>query len=124
MILGIGTDIIEIERIDKAIKDNPRFIYKVFTEKEIEYLEDKGFKPQHAAGGFAAKEAISKALGTGFREFSMKDIEIYRDNLGKPKVLLYRKAEELAKIQGDYMVHLSISHDRDKAIAYAILEVK
>ena len=124
MILGIGTDIIEIERIDKAIKNNPRFIYKVFTEKEIEYFQGRGFKPQHAAGGFAAKEAISKALGTGFRKFSMKDIEIFRDSLGKPKVLLYGKAQELAKIHGDYIVHLSISHDGDKAIAYAILEVK
>lgn len=124
MILGIGTDIIEIERIDKAIKDNPRFINKVFTEKEIEYMKDKGERAQHVAGGFAAKEAVSKALGTGFRKFSMKDIEIFRNNLGKPEVLLYGKAEELAKVHGDYIVHLSISHDRDKAIAYAILEVK
>ena len=82
MILGIGNDIVEIARIEKAIS-NEKFKKRVYTEKEIEITEKKGSK----AARFSAKEAISKALGTGVRDFNLTDIEILNDELGKPYVV-------------------------------------
>ena len=75
MILGIGNDVVEIARIEKAIS-NEKFIKRVYTEKEIEIIEKKGNKIASYAGRFSAKEAISKALGTGIRDFNLTDIEI------------------------------------------------
>ncbi|EJO5346849.1 holo-ACP synthase [Clostridium botulinum] len=124
MIYGIGVDIVEIERIQKAISRNENFINKLFTIREIEILEKKNFKPESVAGKFAAKEAVSKALGTGIRNFSFKDIEIINNELGKPEVFLKSKAEDI--INQDYKsynIHLSISHEKQQAIAYALLEV-
>lgn len=123
MIIGVGIDIIEIDRIERAVKHNKNFLYKLFTEKEIEYFNAHGYKIESIAGVFAAKEAISKALGTGFRGFGFKDIEILKDNKGKPEVILFNKAKALAEIYGNYKVHLSISHNKSNAIAYAVMEV-
>ena len=74
MILGIGVDIIEIDRIEKAIKKQNKFLEKIFTNKEIEYFQNRKMNIEVIAGNFAAKEAISKALGTGFRGISFLDI--------------------------------------------------
>ena len=79
MIIGIGTDIIEIERIETAVKRTKNFMNKMFTENEIKIFESRGFRSEVIAGNFAAKEAVSKAVGTGFRDFGVKDIEILRD---------------------------------------------
>ena len=122
MIIGIGTDIIEIDRIEKAMERTSGFIQKSFTSNEIEYFNSKGFKANIVAGNFAAKEAVSKALGTGFRGFGLKDIEILRDNLGKPIVQLSDKIYELIDTKG-FNMHVSISHSKDNAIAYAVMEV-
>ena len=124
MIIGIGTDIVEIDRINKAIKRTPNFINKLFTKKEIEYFISRKMRPEFIAGKFAAKESVAKALGTGFRKFGFRDIEIHKDELGKPLVLLSGGAKEIADKFGDYKLHLSISHGRENAIAYAILEVE
>lgn len=124
MIIGIGTDIVEIDRINKAIKSTPNFINKLFTKKEIEYFISRKMRPEFIAGKFAAKESVAKALGTGFRKFGFRDIEIDKDELGKPLVLLSGGAKEIADKFGDYKLHLSISHGRENAIAYAILEVE
>ncbi|AJD28221.1 holo-ACP synthase [Clostridium botulinum] len=124
MIYGIGTDITEIRRIEKAITRNKNFINKLFTKNEMDLWEKKNFKLEFIAGRFAAKEAISKALGTGIRDFNFKDIEIINDELGKPQVLLKPKAENIIrKISKSYKIHLSISHEKEYAIAYALLEV-
>lgn len=123
MIIGIGTDIVEIDRINKAIERTPNFINKLFTKKEIEYFISRKMRPEFIAGKFAAKESVAKALGTGFRKFGFRDIEIDKDELGKPLVLLSGGAKEIADKFGDYKLHLSISHGRENAIAYAILEV-
>ncbi|OPJ65098.1 holo-ACP synthase [Clostridium oryzae] len=123
MIIGIGTDIVEISRIDKALSSQNSFLKKVYTDVEIEYMKSRNMNPQHAAGMFAAKEAAAKALGTGFRNFGLKDIEIYRDALGKPEINLKKNARKLAESYGNYKIHLSISHCKDNAIAYVILEV-
>lgn len=124
MIYGIGTDITEIRRIEKAITRNKNFINKLFTKNEMDLWEKKNFKLEFIAGRFAAKEAISKALGTGIRDFNFKDIEIINDELGKPQVILKPKAENIIrKISKSYKIHLSISHEKEYAIAYALLEV-
>ena len=83
MIIGIGIDIIEINRIEKVMNRTSSFIEKSFTNNEIEYFKSKGLKGNVIAGNFAAKEAISKAIGTGFRGFGLKDIEVLRDELRK-----------------------------------------
>ncbi|BDB03241.1 holo-ACP synthase [Clostridium botulinum] len=124
MIYGIGTDITEIRRIEKVITRNKNFINKLFTKNEMDLWEKKNFKLEFIAGRFAAKEAISKALGTGIRDFNFKDIEIINDELGKPQVILKPKAENIIrKISKSYKIHLSISHEKEYAIAYALLEV-
>lgn len=123
MILGVGVDIVEIQRIKEAIDKNSLFLEKVYTEIEIEYLKSRNFRPEYAAGRFAAKEAISKALGTGFMQFSIRDIEIDRNVKGKPVVVLKGKAKQIANKFGKYKIHLSISHSKENAIAYAVLEV-
>lgn len=122
MITGIGTDIIEIYRIENAVKRTTSFIDKVFTCKEKDYFKSKNFKAEVMAGNFAAKEAVSKALGTGFRGFGLLDIEILRDEKGKPIVNLSDKICEILSLS-NFKIHVSISHSRENAIAYAILEV-
>ncbi|NOH15163.1 holo-ACP synthase [Clostridium cochlearium] len=122
MIIGIGVDIIEINRIKNAIKRNEKFIEKIFSEEEIKYLKKKDFKYESIAGKFAAKEAIVKALGTGFRNMKIKDIEITNNELGKPLVELKGGALEIIKDYKNIRIHLSISHSRDNAIAYSIIE--
>lgn len=122
MIIGIGTDIIEIDRIEKVMKRTSSFIQKSFTHNEIEYFKSKGFKNNVVAGNFAAKEAVSKALGTGFRGFGLKDIEVLRDQYGKPTVFFSDKIYELIDIK-KFNMHVSISHSKENAIAYAVMEV-
>ena len=111
MILGIGVDIIEIDRIEKAIKKQNKFLEKIFTNKEIEYFQNRKMNIEVIAGNFAAKEAISKALGTGFRGISFLDIEVLRDELGKPLVNIENKIKKnIEYILGDrqaYKIHLT-----------------
>ena len=120
MIIGIGTDIIEIERVKKAVERNPKFLEKMFTEREIEFLRSRNLKSETIAGSFSAKEAISKALGTGIRGFAFSDIEVLRDSLGKPEVILSDKITKLMNIS--LKVQVSISHNNDSAIAFAVIE--
>jgi holo-[acyl-carrier protein] synthase len=122
MIIGIGTDIIEIDRIEKVIDRTKSFIEKSFTDREIEYFNLHGFRGNVIAGNFAAKEAVSKALGTGFRGFGLKDIEVLRDQLGKPIVHLSDNIYRILNIK-DFNIHVSISHSKENAIAYAVMEV-
>lgn len=121
MIIGIGIDIVEISRIEKIMKRTSSFIEKSFTNNEIEYFKLKGLKGNVIAGNFAAKEAVSKAIGTGFRGFGLKDIEVLRDELGKPVVNLSDKIYKLLGIKG-FNMHISISHSKENAIAYAVME--
>ncbi|MBN1198199.1 MAG: holo-ACP synthase, partial [Bacteroidales bacterium] len=95
MIFGIGTDIIEVERIHKVMERDIGFRKKIFTGKEIDYCESKKHKYQHYAARFSAKEAFLKAIGTGWR-FGIRfaDIEVTHDTLGKPGINLFGKAKE------------------------------
>ena len=121
MILGIGNDIIEIERIEKAILKEG-FKNKVYTQKELENIEKRGNRVETYAGIFSAKEAISKAIGTGVREFSLTDLEILNDDLGKPYVAVSEKLDKIIKDKKeDYQIEISISHSKKYAIAMAII---
>lgn len=122
MIIGIGTDIIEIDRIQKAMDRSTSFIEKIFTKSEIEYLKSRNMRAEFAAGKFAAKEAVAKAIGTGFRGFDFRDIEIDKTTLGKPIVILRGNAKKMDKKWGKYKIHLSISHSKENAVAYAVIE--
>ncbi len=119
-IYGIGNDIVEISRIKEAVEKNSRFKEKVYSVREIEYLESKPGYASHA-GRFAAKEAVSKALGTGVRGFGLKDIEIVNDELGKPYVNLLG---ELAEKNRNLHIYITISHSRDYATATALAVIK
>lgn len=122
MIIGIGTDVIEIERIENAIQKTGNFFNKIYTEREQAYYRENHKRVETLAGLFAAKEAVSKALGTGFRSFSAKDIEILPNELGKPEVHLYGEAKMLAKSLGICKVHVSISHCKAYATSFAVAE--
>ena len=117
-IYGIGTDIIEISRIRDAINRTSSFKRKVYTEKEIEYIEKKKEPYPSYAGRFAAKEAVSKALGTGVRGFSLNDVEILNDELGKPTVTLYNN---LLNHVEDLKIQISISHSKEYAVSTVII---
>ena len=121
MILGVGTDIIEIDRIKNAIDNTPGFLEKVFTKREVEELSKNTLRVESVAGTFAVKEAVSKAVGTGIRGFSFRDIEVFRDELGKPIVRVSSKIEEVIKSK-DYLFNVSISHNKTMAIAFVVLE--
>ncbi|MBQ2679205.1 MAG: holo-ACP synthase [Firmicutes bacterium] len=116
MIIGIGTDIIEISRMEEALASED-FMNKVYTETE----KNRTFI-NTLSGYFAAKEAVSKALGTGFSKVRPNEIEIVNNPMGKPYVNLYGNAKERAKNLGVKIVHVSISHSKDMATAIAIAE--
>lgn len=122
MIIGIGTDIIEIDRIEKALNETKRFFDKIYTVKEQQYYTENRKHVETLAGFFAAKEAVSKALGTGFRSFNMRDIEIVPNDLGKPEVYLYGNAKQLSDEMGIRQIQISISHSKAYATAFAIAE--
>jgi len=123
MIFGIGTDIIEIDRVKKALQRNPKILNRLFTEYEITYFQSRNMNIQHIAGGFCAKEAVVKALGTGIRGFSWKEVEILRGSSGKPMVKLYSKAKEIASKSKICTISISISHSESYAMAVAIAEL-
>ncbi len=118
---GIGTDIIEVVRIQKSIERHSGFLKRLFTKNEQDYCE-KHKKPfLRYAGRFAAKEAIVKALGTGMgKEVSWHDIEILCDSKGKPHVIF---SEKIKKSFHNPLVLISISHSDSYAIAYALWEI-
>lgn len=120
MITGLGVDIVEIHRIEEAINKNQKFLTRVFTESEIEYFHSRGSKYETLAGNFAAKEAVTKVLGTGLRKFHWSDIEILRDELGKPYVKLHNNAIEISEASNIDSIMVSISHCKEYAVANAI----
>ena len=122
-----GVDIVEIERIKKSFETiGIPFRDKVFTEKEIEYCEGKkAVKYQSYAGRFAAKEAVSKAFGTGISEgLWWKNIEILNDENGKPNIVLLGTAKDMFEKIGAKSISLSISHCDNYAVAYVVMEIK
>lgn len=121
MIKGTGIDITEIDRIKKNL-DNEKFINKIFSKNEQEYLKLRKYNAQTAAGMFAAKEAVSKCLGTGFSNFGPCHVEILKDVMGKPYVNLLDNALKRAEELQIETIHVSISHTQELATAICIAE--
>src|SRR5438132_13959528 len=121
-IIGIGTDIVECVRIGRMIEQHGEvFLTRVYTEREILYCQGRKHATEHFAGRWAAKEAILKCLGTGWRRgISWTDLEIRNDPAGKPRVLMCGAAKEIAQTLHIADVLISISHCRAYATAYAI----
>jgi len=123
MIKGIGCDLISISRIKRAIERNPALAERLFTSREIAYCSQKANPAQSYAARFAAKEAVLKALGTGWAEqISWQDMEISNNELGCPEVTLLGVALKRAEALGITHCLLSLSHDADLAIAYVVME--
>ncbi len=120
IIKGNGVDIVEIERFKKIIIEKPKFLKRFFTDDENLMFKNKQMKAETIAGNFAAKEAVSKAFGTGVRGFNLLDIEVLRDELGHPFVNLYNGAQRVATEKGIETLMVSISHSNENAIAFVI----
>lgn len=118
MIFGIGTDIIEVERVEKSC-EKEHFRTKIYTEKEQILIAGNA---QRAAGNFAVKEAVVKAFGTGFGKIAPIDIEVLREQSGKPYVVLHGPAGEFFAEHAIRQVHVSISNTKEYATAYVVLE--
>lgn len=125
MIVGIGTDMIEISRIEQSIEQfGERFLDRIFTPGEISYCQQKKkHSAESFAARFAAKEAAAKALGTGIsRGISWKEIEVQRQPGGPPTLRLSGRAREIADRLGIARMSLSLTHSRELALAVAIAE--
>jgi holo-[acyl-carrier protein] synthase len=124
MILGIGTDVIEVRRIKEALeRHGDRIAKRLFTPLEIEYCSSRKNAALHYAGRFAAKEAAFKAMGRGWGgEIAWKDVEIYNAPSGAPHLNFYGKALEVVKEKKMTAPHVSISHVEEIATAIVVLE--
>ncbi len=123
MVLGSGVDIIEVDRVKKAInKWGDSFLNKVFTKKEVVYSKRRRFAYQHLAARFATKEAVLKAFGGGWsRNLPWKDVEIVNDRKGKPEIILYGAARTTYDKKRIKKIVVSMSHTKRYAVANAIL---
>lgn len=126
MILGIGLDLCEVERMKRAV-ERPRFVDRVYTAAEAARIRAaaEARAAEIAAGLFAAKEAVAKALGTGFAGFGPGEIEITPDIAGRPQCALYEGALARAKAlagPGRFRVWVSVTHDKGMAAATAVIE--
>jgi holo-[acyl-carrier protein] synthase len=120
VIKGLGVDIVEIDRMRAALKRHPRMKERIFSAEERAYC-DKRNKPEvHYALRFAAKEAVLKALGTGFTGMSFQDVEVVRDAGGRPSPRLHGRAAEVAEEIGVVEMHLSLSYTHTTAVASAV----
>lgn len=117
-IIGVGVDIIEIDRVEKSY-ERERFQKKYYSEAERELIQRKKAR---AATAFAGKEAVVKALGTGFREIVPSDIEILREPGGAPYIRLSERAEQIVAGMGIENLHISLSDSDELAIAYVVAE--
>lgn len=120
-VVGIGTDIIECDRIEQMLaKHGDVFLARVYTAGEIEYCSGRKAAIQHYAGRWAAKEAVLKALGTGWAHgIQWTDVEVVNQQGGKPNIVLTGVAKELSAQQGIRQMMISISHCKSYAVAYA-----
>jgi holo-[acyl-carrier protein] synthase len=122
--LGIGVDLIEVERIQHSLdRFGDRFMKRVFTEVEIAYCQSMKFPARHFAARFAAKEAVSKAFGTGIgKAMGWRDIDVHKKESGEPFLVLHGGAETLAKNRAVKSAWISLSHTDHHAIAMVALE--
>lgn len=126
MILGLGVDLVEVARVAKACQRfGERFLKRLFLEDEIRYCQSYADPMPHLAARFAAKEAVSKAFGTGIGPcLGWQDIEVRRHDSGQPYVVLHGKGTRLLAEMGGTNVHLSLTHTGTHAAAVAVIEGK
>lgn len=124
MIYGVGTDIVDIERIERSVeRHGDKFAERILAPSELEAYQKIKNKINHLAKRFAAKEAVSKALGTGMRNgIDFAQLVISNDDLGKPQVVLEGKAKAWSEKNKITKIHLSISDEKKHAVAFAIAE--
>lgn len=115
MIYGVGSDICSVSRLEAALARTPRLQERLFHNNEL------GLSGNSLAARFAAKEAVAKAIGDP-RLFSFSEIEITKNDLGKPGLKFHSKTQERLKTLGDFTFHLSISHDAGLAMATVVVE--
>ena len=118
MFCTVGLDLVEISRIRKSM-ERPRFLESVFSPAERELFAARSFSPQTVAANFCAKEAFSKAIGTGIRGFSLPEVSLLRDELGKPFLVLKGRAEKIAREMG-LSFSVSVTHTKEYASAVVI----
>ena len=125
-VLGIGVDLVENARIQHSLdRFGDRFLQRVFTPGEIEYSQSMKFPARHLAARFAAKEAVSKAFGTGIgKAMGWKDIDVHRKPSGEPFVVLEGGAKKLAEERGVAAVSITLSHTEHHAMAMVLLETR
>lgn len=121
MIVGIGVDIVQIDRFIPWT-ENKTLVQRFFSERELQSLENRADMAQALGVRFAAKEAFGKALGTGLRNLVLKDIQVQQDDLGKPYFVLSGSAKKVLQESGATVAHVSLSHDGNYGIAYVVLE--
>lgn len=122
MIGGIGTDITEVKRFEKWVK-NPQMLERFFNEKEMSTAKSDSAKCQHYAVRFAAKEAFSKALGTGITGFNLKEVYITNNSEGAPLLNIEGAALSLMKERlGECKAYVSLSHEKEYALAFVVLQ--
>lgn len=122
MIIGIGCDLAEVNRIQKAL-GQAGFAARVFTQCEQDYCNSRGVQSaQSYAARFAAKEAFLKAIGTGLRGGRLTEIEVVNDDMGRPQLALYGYFKDFAAGMGAERLHLTLSHTKELAMAQVILE--
>ncbi|HJN15821.1 MAG TPA: holo-ACP synthase [Armatimonadota bacterium] len=124
MVIGIGVDMVDVDRIEAAMeRRGERFAKRAFTEDEIAYCQRSQCPERRFAARFAAKEAVMKALGRGwFQGMPFKEIEVIRDEYGKPGIRLLDQTAEMAEKQGITHIHVSITHEQRSAVAFVIAE--
>ena len=123
-VLGIGVDLVECARIQHSLdRFGDRFLHRVFTDGEIAYAQSMKFQARHLAARFAAKEALSKAFGTGIgKAMAWKDIDVHKKSSGEPFVVLEGGAKDLASNRGVTRVLITLSHTDNHAMAMIVLE--
>lgn len=120
MIEGLGVDIVEIERMAAALARHPRMKERIFSAEERRYCDGRNRPEVHYALRFAAKEAVLKALGTGFSGMKFTDVEVARDPRGRPAPRLSGRAAQVAGEMGVVEMHLSLSYTHTTAVASAV----
>ncbi len=118
-VIGVGVDVMEIERFATALERRPRLAERCFTEAEAAYCSAKPFPPQHFAARFAAKEAVGKALGIGMTRW--REVEVIRGR-GAPTIALHGRYAERGRQLGVERIHISLTHGEQSAIAFAVVE--
>jgi holo-[acyl-carrier protein] synthase len=123
MVIGLGSDIVSVGRVQKVFARRPAFAARILTDSEHRIFKERNNSAEFLSGRFAAKEALLKAFGTGLRNgLAFRDIDITADPLGAPAVSLHGTAVKLFADIGGKKIFITISHEKDYAVAFALIE--